>query len=202
MKSLLLSVLLVGMLFTSCDNEDVVTKNDVTSKVVYQIELASPIDFNSKEFLDKDSVEVPITVTVVSKEGIQTKAVTEEVIPTNAVLTSRRGSVLAYFGPFWGNMLCDVKTLSVTVNYGYGQWVSGHKGPDTGLRPQGSVKSERVQLAVNNRIDDNSGSWTFSTAAYFPKSNYIGQVQVGCEEWYPFHFSKLKLYYTWIDGNN
>lgn len=102
MKSLLLSVLLVGMLFTSCDNEDVVTKNDVTSKVVYQIELASPIDFNSKEFLDKDSVEVPITVTVVSKEGIQTKAVTEEVIPTNAVLTSRRGSVLAYFGPFWG----------------------------------------------------------------------------------------------------
>jgi len=55
---------------------------------------------------------------------------------------------------------------------------------------------------AKKKIDENSGQWTFSTAAYYPISNYLGQVFPDCKKWYPFHYSQLKLYYTWIDGNN
>jgi hypothetical protein len=97
-------------------------------------------------------------------------------------LTHRRGTAQLFFSSFYGAMLTDVYTLSITVNYGYGQWVSGHNGVDTGYAPSGSVTNKLTQKAVQKVINSSSGSWTFSTSAYYPLSNYLGQVSSACKK--------------------
>lgn len=171
-------------------------------KQTYEISIASPVDIERIISNSNDSIFiVPVNIESVSETGIKTKSVVEEVIPANAVLTHRRGLTMLYFSTFWGQMISDVWTLSVTVNYNYGQWVNGHIGTKTGYKPSGSIWSDRIQKAVNNKKTEHSGSWTFSTSAYYPLSNYLGQTSSACKKWYPFHYSELKLYYTWIDGN-
>ncbi|MDR1623557.1 MAG: hypothetical protein LBS04_01085 [Tannerellaceae bacterium] len=202
MKKLFVSVLTVSLIFTSCsnNNEDVLSPK---KEIIYEVSIASPIDveklLSSSE--SEVEVEVPVNIVAISSKGIKTKAVVEEIIPANAVLTHRRGTAQLFFSSFYGAMLTDVYTLSITVNYGYGQWVSGHNGPDTGYAPSGSVTNKLTQKAVQKVINSSSGSWTFSTSAYYPLSNYLGQVSSACKKWYPCHSSRLKLYYTWIDGN-
>ncbi|MFV0584509.1 MAG: hypothetical protein ACK5N4_21015 [Parabacteroides gordonii] len=203
MRNLLFLSLFGILLLTSCNKDDnEIVSGSVQSKVTYEVEIATPLDLKSIDLTENDSLIVPINVKEISREGIQTKAITEEIIPTNAVLTYRKGSVLCYFHTFWGNMLCEVWTLSVKVDYKYGQAVMGHKGPNTAYKPTGSVDSKIIQAEVWTKNEDGSGSWNFSTAVYKPLSNYIGQVMPGCNVEYPFNHGNMKLYYTWIDGGN
>jgi hypothetical protein len=200
MKKLFLSVLTVSLIFTSCsnNNEDVLVPK---KEIIYEVSIASPIDVEKLLSNSELEVEVPVNIVAISSKDIKTKAVVEEVIPANAVLTYRKGAAQLFFASFYGGMLTEVYTLSVTVSYGYGQWVSGHTGANTGYAPSGSVTSKITQKAVQKVINSSSGSWTFSTSAYYPLSTYLGQVHPTCKKWYPFHYSNLKLYYTWIDGN-
>ncbi|GKG70968.1 hypothetical protein DXA15_25195 [Parabacteroides sp. AM58-2XD] len=203
MRNLMFLLLFGIVLFTSCNkDDDGIISGSSQSKVTYEVEIASPLDLVSIDLAENDSLIVPINVKEISREGIQTKAVTEEVIPTNAVLTYRKGPVSCYFHTFWGTMLCEVWTLSVKVDYKYGQAVMGHKGPKTAYKPSGSVDSKITQSEVWTRNEDGSGSWSFSTAVYKPLSSYGGQVMPGCNVEYPFSHNEMKLYYTWIDGGN
>lgn len=197
----ILSVIGVFVCLTSCNNDDYIADTPNDKGVQYQVEIASPIDIESL-FKNDSIAKVPVKITALSKRGVATKSVVEEVIPTNAVLTHRRGSAMLYFSSFWGAMLSDVYTLKVTVNYKYGQWVNGHTGTWTGYAPTGSIKSDRVQKGVQNKIDENSGSWTFSTSVYYPLSDYLGSVHPSCNQFHPFSYRSMKLYYTFIDGNN
>ncbi len=191
-----------SLFFASCNSEDDLIPNEKMG-VTYEVSIATPLDVEKLVSASNDSVfNVPVTVKQITEGGIKTKSVVEEVIPTNAVLTYWRGSTMCDFSYFYGAWICDVYTLSVKVDYGYGQWVNGHKGSNTGYATSGTISSTITQNAVQNKIDDNSGSWTFSTAAYSPKSNFIGQTFPGVGEWFPFKYTELKLYYTWIDGNN
>lgn len=193
---------ILGILFlVSCNNEDDVLNSPKSTGREFKIQIASPIDIES--LLKNDSVvEVPVNIIPISNDGTLTKSVVEEVVPKHAVLTSRRGLTMLYFGSFYGQMISDVHTLSVTVKYNYGQWVNSHTGTYTGYAPAGSINSTRVQKAVQNKIDDSSGSWTLSTSVYYPITNYLGQTLPGVKQYYPFHYNNLELYYTWIDGNN
>ena len=96
MRNLMFLLLFGIVLFTSCNkDDDGIISGSSQSKVTYEVEIASPLDLVSIDLAENDSLIVPINVKEISREGIQTKAVTEEVIPTNAVLTYRKG-VLCY----------------------------------------------------------------------------------------------------------
>lgn len=192
-----------SLFLTSCNSEDDFFTPNEKQGVSYAVSIASPIDVEKMISTSNDSIFiVPVNVRQISGDGVKTKAVVEEVIPVNAVLTYRKGPTMCSFSNFYGSWLCEVYTLSVTVNYGYGQYVRGHKGANTGYATKGTITGTITQTAVENVIDESSGSWTFSTAAYSPLSNYIGQVFPGVGTWFPFSYTQLKLYYTWIDGNN
>ncbi|MDD4589333.1 MAG: hypothetical protein PHG06_02725 [Parabacteroides sp.] len=204
MKKILLAVSCTVLLLTSCNDEtETITSNVSKKEITYEVSIESPAKVENLIKNSKDSVfNIPVKIKPIQGNNIYTKSVVEEVIPANAVLSHRRGLSFLDIKTLQGSWLSDVWTLSITVSYGYGQWVNGHVGQNTGYATFGTISQKIVQNAIQKKIDENSGQWTFSTAAYYPISNYLGQVFPDCKKWYPFHYSQLKLYYTWIDGNN
>lgn len=206
MKKHLLFTAYSLFLFASCSNEDTNVDSSLSTQneTVFSTSLNENIDLE-KVFANDSVYETTFKIEVPNSKG-SLRSVKEFTVSGQLVKTSitmqlgiKQGITAMIFNPIGTPIAADRYVLTIKVPYVYGQYAIGHKGTYTGWKNATINNQEIFQEESDNAA---SQIKTFSTSVYYIKTDLLGR-QYSCSyKYYPVQPSQLRIYYTWIDGNN